>query len=342
MSPKPDLFNLMPRRHEVSCDQLGVIFVPLLGQTGLNVSSLCFGALALSPLQGCHDVTRGAAVLRYGLEQGINFLDTAEIYANYEIIRRALKGLSHPVVIATKCYAYNREQIKESLERARRGLDRDVIEIFLLHEQESMHTLRGHWEALEYLLEAKQKGVVKAVGLSTHAVAGVRAGAAVPEIDVIHPILNLAGLGIIDGTLPEMLEAIQMAHQMGKGIYGMKALGGGHLSQDPVQALNYARQVPGVASVAVGMASRLEVDINLRIFAGLEVPAGWLKRLRQERRILHVAEWCEGCGRCQEKCPQGALSLEQGQARVDQAKCVLCGYCGAVCPHFCLKIIRQG
>ncbi len=316
--------------------------MPVLGQTGLNVSSLCFGTLAVSPLQGCNNIIEGSAVLRYGLEQGINFLDTAEIYANYEIIRRAMLGLNHHVVIATKCYAYSQEQMQASLERARQELDRDVIEIFLLHEQESMHTVRGHREALEYLLEAKQKGIVKAVGLSTHAVAGVRAGAALAEIDVIHPILNQAGLGIIDGTLPEMDDAVQLAHQMGKGIYAMKALGGGHLSRDPVQALNYARQVPGVSAVAVGMSSRLEVDINLRIFSGLEVPAQWLDRLQKERRILHAADWCEGCGQCQDKCPQGALRLEQERIRVDQAKCVLCGYCGAVCPHFCLKIIRQG
>lgn len=314
----------------------------ILGQTELEVNELCFGTLALSPLQGCKDLNRGAKVLRYGLERGINFLDTAEIYSNYELIRRALKGLRQEVVISTKCYAYSREQMAKSVEKARRELDRDEIGIFMLHEQESIYTLRGHKEALDYLVEAKQRGIIKAVGISTHAVAGVRAGASMPEIDVIHPILNIQGLGIVDGTLEDMLAAVELARQMGKGIYGMKALGGGHLTARPVEALNFVRQVSGVAAVAVGMVSCLEVDINLKIFAGLEPPAEWIEKLGREKRTLHIADWCEGCGKCVEKCPQGALYLAGDRTRVQQDKCVLCGYCGAACPHFCLKIIRQG
>lgn len=320
----------------------GGIGVPVLGKTKLEVSQLCFGTLALSPLQGCKDVERGVEVLRYGLERGINFLDTAEIYVNYDIIRRALKGIPGETVIATKCYAYSREQMALSLEKARREMDRDVIEIFMLHEQESMHTLRGHKEALDYLVEAKQRGVVRAVGISTHAIGGVRAAAALPEIDVIHPIVNKQGLGIIDGTLADMLTAVEFAFQMGKGLYGMKALGGGHLCADPVQALDFARKVPGLSAVAVGMASCLEVDVNLGIFAGLELPREWMDRLQKEQRVLHVAEWCQGCGKCVAECSHGALYVSGNRAFVEREKCVLCGYCGAACPHFCLKIIRQG
>ncbi|MDA8443270.1 MAG: aldo/keto reductase [Peptococcaceae bacterium] len=316
--------------------------VPVLGQSGITVEPLCFGTLALSPLQGYNNQRQGVDVLRYGLEQGINFLDTAEIYQNYHIIRQALQGFNPPVVIATKCYAYTKEQMELSLERARRELNRDVIDIFLLHEQESMYTLQGHRAALDYLLDAKQRGWVRAVGISTHAVAGVRAGTALPEVDVIHPILNMRGIGIIDDTLAAMLAAVELAAQMGKGIYAMKALGGGHLTQDPVAALNFVRGVPGVSAVAVGMATRLEIDTDLAIFSDKQVPENWLDELHQAQRLLYVADWCEGCGQCVACCTKGALYLSEGQVRVEHAKCVLCGYCGAACPHFCLKIVRQG
>ena len=316
--------------------------MPGLGKTGLVVSSLCFGTLALSTLQGYRDPVQAARVLRYGLDQGINFLDTAEIYLNYDLIRTALKGFNGEVTIATKSYAYTKEQMAKSLDRARQELHRDVIEIFLLHEQESMHTLHGHREALDFLIEAKTRGTIKAIGISTHAVAGMRAGAALPEIDVIHPILNLRGLGIIDGDLEQMLQAIELASQMGKGIYGMKALGGGHLGANPVEALDFARKVQGVSSVAVGMASFLEVDVNLRIFNETEIPSEWLQGLNGEKRMLHAADWCQGCANCLEKCPQEALYLEHGQVKVRRDKCVLCGYCAAACPHFCLKIVKQG
>ncbi|HZW82017.1 MAG TPA: aldo/keto reductase [Candidatus Deferrimicrobium sp.] len=314
----------------------------VLGQTGLEVSPLCFGTLTLSPLQGCHDIKAGAEVLHYALEQGINFLDTAELYVNYEVIKTALAHFQGDVVVSSKSYAYTKDQAQKSVELARRKLNRDVIEIFSLHEQESMYTLQGHQEALEYLFEAKSKGILRAVGISTHAVAGVRAAASLAEIDVIHPILNYRGLGIIDGTLEEMLAAIELAKQMGKGIYAMKALGGGHLGKNPVEALNFARSVSGVAAVAVGMASKLEVDLNLKIFHDQEVPEEWVETLRSEKRCLHIADWCEGCGRCVEKCPQAALTLSGDQVTVEHTKCVLCGYCGSACPHFCLKIIKQG
>lgn len=313
-----------------------------LGQTGLEVSELCFGTLALSTLQGFKDQHQGARILRYALEQDVNFLDTAEIYVNYPLIREALAGLNKEVVVATKCYAYSKEQMARSLELARKELDRDVIEVFMLHEQESIYTLKGHQEALEYLLEAKQRGIIKAVGISTHAVAGVRAGASLPEIDVIHPILNMNGLGIIDGNLAQMLDAVELARQMGKGIYAMKALGGGHLSQNPRAALDFARHVPGIAAVAVGMAALREVDVNLAIFRDEPVSDSWMAEVKQAERILHVADWCEGCGTCLNRCTKGALYLEEGRVQVRRDKCVLCGYCGAACPHFCLKIVRQG
>ena len=87
----------------------------------------------------------------------------------------------------------------EALEDARQRLQRDVIDIFMLHEQESIHTIRGHWPALEVLFEAKAKGIVRAVGISTHCVA-IILRAQVPEIEVISPLIN-PSLGIIEAQL---------------------------------------------------------------------------------------------------------------------------------------------
>ena len=58
-------------------------------------------------------------------------------------------------------------EMEQSLERALRGLGRDYIDIFMLHEQESSLTLRGHGGALDYLVRAKERGLVRAVGMST-------------------------------------------------------------------------------------------------------------------------------------------------------------------------------
>ena len=53
-----------------------------------------------------------------------------------------------------------------------------------------------------------------------------------------------------------------------------------------------------------------------------------------------IEDWCQGCGACVTACKAGALSIDDaGRAAVRRDKCVLCGYCGAICPEFCLKVI---
>lgn len=308
-----------------------------LGLWGPEVSEVCFGSLAISPLQGRVTEAEGASVLRYALEQGINWIDTAEIYDNYAQIAKATEGFPD-VQIISKSYSVSAEEMRLSLEKARTGLKRETLDFFLLHEQESALTLKGHSRAWEELLRAKEKGIVRGIGISTHAVAGVRAGALQPGLDVIHPILNYQGLGIIDGTLDEMLEAISFAAELGIGVYAMKVFGGGHLSHDPEKAIDFVRGVQGVQGMALGMSSREEVDYNLLLLSGQEVPRDLKEKVKHRERKLYIADWCQGCGLCLEACPQGALSIEK-IAVVDNKACVLCGYCGRVCPHFCLKIV---
>lgn len=310
-----------------------------LGSTGLKVSRLCFGALTIGPLQANYPLWQGAEVIRHALERGVNFIDTAELYRTYPYIREALKDWPGETIIASKSYAYTRAGMAQSLEQARRELDRDVVDIFLLHEQESHLTLKGHREAYEYLLEAKARGTIRAAGISTHAVAGVKAAAALADIDVIHPLINIAGVGIMDGTRDEMLAAIEAARAAGKGIYGMKPMGGGNLLARVDEALQYVLALDCLDAIALGMKSPAEADMNIRIFNGREIPAELREQVAAEKRRLHIEGWCTGCGRCVERCRQGALYINAGQAVAQQEKCLLCGYCGPVCPDFCIKVI---
>ncbi len=310
-----------------------------LGKTGLKVSRLCFGALTIGPLQANLSIDVGAEVIASALNKGVNFIDTAEIYGTYSHIKAAIDKTSITPVIATKTYAYDKAGAEQSLEKARSGCGLDVIDVFLLHEQESVHTIRGHMDALKFLCQAKERGIIRAVGISTHNIEVVKAATEMQEIDVIHPIVNRSGIGIGDGSIEEMLQAVKQAFLKGKGIYAMKPLGGGNLIGSYEESLNFVLDTPEVHSIALGMKSEQEVSANVEFFNTRQLDSATRLRLNEIERRLHIEFWCQGCEKCVERCSVNAIKLEDGKAKVDMSKCVLCGYCGSVCPAFAIKII---
>lgn len=316
-----------------------MIYRPL-GQTGIMVSPIVFGALTIGPIHKNLAVEDGAAVIRQALELGVNLIDTAECYDTYPYIREALKGWQEHIYVTSKSYGYNRELMAKAFEDCRKALDRDTLDIFLMHEQESRYTIEGHKEALDYLNEQKAKGLLKAVGLSTHAVDAVRAAADRDDIDVIHPIINKYGWGIIDGTRDEMLDAIAYAKAKGKGLYGMKALSGGKLADDAYDCFHWAFTVPQVDAFAVGMKSRREVRINVAWALGEEPDPKDLAEYVVEKRHIEVRDTCVGCQSCIRRCGQRAISMAEGAKTVtiNLKRCVLCGYCRDNCEHNAIRI----
>lgn len=311
----------------------------LLGNTGIEVSRLCFGSLTMTPFQANLSIKEGADLIVYAYERGINFIDTAEIYENYGYIRQALKSIPREdYVISTKTYAYTKELARESLDKALKELNLDYIDIFLLHEQESEHTIRGHYPAIEYLLQQKKAGKIRAVGISTHKIAGAQGMIKYPELDIIHPIVNKNGIGILDGTLQEMLDALEKLHKMGKGIYGMKPLGGGHLITETQESLKFVFQKNYLHSIAIGMQSRDEIDANIQMLKNGYINENTFNRLSKKDRKLIVQDYCIGCGKCVDRCQHGGITIIDNMARPNE-NCVLCGYCATVCPEFCIKVI---
>lgn len=309
-----------------------------LGASGLSVSKLCFGTLTMSPLQKSMTPEQGARLLVYAYERGVRFLDTADLYETYPHIRLALKD-APDYVISTKAYCYDRETAQAALERAFRGLGRDYVDLFMLHEQESLYTLRGHEEALVFLEEQRQKGHIGAVGVSSHYAGCVRACARFPMIRVVHPLINIGGVGIQDGTREDMESAIAHVRERGVGIFAMKPLGGGHLIQTSREAMEYALSSPLIDSVAVGMQSFEEIDANVALADGMPGAVEKMEALHHRRREMMVHDYCEGCGRCAERCGQKAIRIVNGRAVIDPEKCVFCGYCARVCPQFCIKVV---
>ena len=293
----------------------------------------------MGPLQKNLTPAEGARLICYGYERGINFIDTAELYETYGHIKEALKAISREkYVIASKCYAYSEETARISLEKALREIDTDYIDIFMLHEQMNELTIKGHYEAVEYFMKMKQRGVIRAFGISTHHVEAVRAALKFPEIEVIHPITNKNGLGIQDGTMEDMEIALRSFKNRNGGVYGMKPLGGGNLLSSIDECFEYILNLKALDSVAFGMQSEKEIDYNVLRVMGKPIPNDLKIEVSRNSKSLYIADWCVMCGACVEKCNHSALKIGLNVVEIHRERCVLCGYCSAVCPEFCIKV----
>ena len=309
-----------------------------LGNTGIQVSIAGFGVLTVGKTQLNLPEPEGAKVLRYALEAGINFIDTAQYYETYNYIRAALKDTDLQPVISSKCLSPARSAMKAAIEQARRELDRDVIDIFLLHEVRSYEDFLGRAGAYEELQEAKAKGIIRATGLSTHHVDVTEFASREPGLDVVFPLINLAGLGIRKGngfgTADEMKAAIRLCKEAGKGVFAMKAFGGGNLTARYSEALDYIYGIDEIDSLMIGLGKISEVDMLLDYLSG-RLPKGFAPDVSKKK--IHIEDGnCEGCGACAARCPNHAISMikKDGytQARVDHSLCLTCGYCAPVCP----------
>ena len=238
-------------------------------------------------------------------------------------------------VISSKTLATDYDSAWAAIEEERAAMGVDYIDIFLLHEVRSgqLATRQGAWQAL---MDAKACGLVRAIGCSTHHVDVVEQLAAMPACNIIFPLINYAGMGIRRGSsaasAADMSRAIQQASSCGKGIYTMKALGGGNLAAHYQRALDYAFSRPGVSSVMLGFGCRQDIDDIVSYTNGTMSPSYAPDVSNKRVRVNH--EDCEGCGTCIPMCAAGAISFDKknGLATIDQSLCVTCGYCAQSCP----------
>ena len=306
-----------------------------LGNTGIAVSIAGFGVLPMGPSQLALPVEQGASVIRYALEHGFNFLDTAQYYRTYPYIKKALAGGNFDdVVISSKSLCTDYDGMMEAVLEAREELGRGVIDIFLMHEVRSgqLAERTGAWEALK---DARTKGLVRAIGLSTHHIDITEAAASMPDLDVVFPLINYAGLGIRKGdafgSKEEMLEAIRLCHRAGKGVFSMKAFGGGSLTAHYQEALDYVFSKEEIDSVMIGFGKNAEVDDLLSYLDG-KMEKSYNPDVSKKKVYINQED-CEGCGSCKAACPAGAIFYnDNGLAEVDHDKCLTCGYCSPVCP----------
>ncbi|QNI35388.1 aldo/keto reductase [Edaphobacter albus] len=236
-----------------------------LGKTGIRTSRLAmgtgtvgFGGASNQTRLGSNPFTR--LLLDGYHENGLRFFDTADSYGSHPNVREAVKQLPRDkVVIMTKSDIREPDRLRSALDRYRRELGTDYIDILLIHcvtEGDWTTRYRG---AMDVLSEAKQKGIIRAHGCSCHTIEALRAAAASPWVEVDLVRLNPIG-SHMDADPDTVLKEIKKMRADGKGIVGMKILGQGDLRDRPAEAIRYALSTGVLDAFTIGAESRKEQD----------------------------------------------------------------------------------
>ena len=242
-----------------------------LGKTGIRTSRLAMGTGTIG--SGGHSrqtrLGQNPAVtlaLNGFHENGIRFFDTADSYGSHPLVAAALKQLPRDkVTVLTKTDTRDPAGVRADLDRFRRELGTDMIDIVLIHCTTEADWTTRYRGVMDVLSEAKEKGVIRAHGVSCHSIEALRAAAASPWVDIDLVRLNPIGSNM-DADPTTVLKVIQQMRADGKGIVGMKILGQGDLRYRQQEAIHYALQTGVLDAFTIGAESQTEQnDLTRRI-----------------------------------------------------------------------------
>jgi 1-deoxyxylulose-5-phosphate synthase len=246
-----------------------------LGNTGLKVPRIAFGTGTFGwryeSSQSKLGIENFVNMAQYCYDRGIRFLETADMYGTHEHVGAALKVLPREkVTVLSKVMVYQQrgwyepELFEKSLDRFRKAMQIDYIDIMLLHALSSPTWTDDYRHYMDALSEAQQKGIIKAVGVSCHNVDAMRLASETPWVEVLLAQINHQGPRM-DGPPEVVMPILANARKNGKGVIAMKVFGCGQLVEDDQReaSLNYVLKSGNVDCLTLGMVNTDEVDDNI-------------------------------------------------------------------------------
>lgn len=245
-----------------------------LGRTGIKTTRLAQGT-------GYNGTGRSSAhtrlgekafdeLIRHSLDQGIRFIDMADLYGSHRYVNHALKGVkSDGCAFLSKIWPrqdyWNSPSggAKQEVDRFRKEIGIDVLDICLIHCMTDTKWPTTYERVRDELSEMKAKGAVRAVGVSCHDFGALKVAAAHPWVDVVLARINNAGPeALMDASVEEVTPVLKQARANGKVVLGMKIFGAGKLvtPEQKDASLKYVLQNELVDAITVGMLSPEQVD----------------------------------------------------------------------------------
>lgn len=259
----------------VSC--AGTDLVPL-GKTGIRVTRLALGT-GFNGYNHSSEQTRQGKdkfdrLLRHGLDQGIRFLDMADLYGSHAFVQDTIRNLPRDqFVLLSKIWPRKESWVtpsggaKQEVDRFRRELGVEQLDVCLIHCMQNDAWPTEYERVRDELSALKDQQAVRAVGVSCHDLGALQVASRHPWVDVIFARINHMGGAeySCDAPAAEVAAVLRAARQNGKAIVGMKIFGAGKLVQPEEKdaSLKYVFTNELVDAITVGMLNPQQVDDTL-------------------------------------------------------------------------------
>ncbi|MGA3323322.1 MAG: aldo/keto reductase [Terriglobia bacterium] len=238
--------------------------IVVLGKTGIHTSRLACGTGTVGYQHHSHQTALGIQglgdLLWRGYDNGLRFFDTADAYGSHPHVAEALKHVPREkVTIMTKSWAREPDQMRADIDRFRKELNTDYIDLLLMHCLTEENWTEKFRPTMDVLSEMKEKGIIRAHGCSCHKIEALRLAAQSPWVEVILSRINPIG-SHMDADPDTVKATLAQGRANGKGIIGMKILGQGDMRTRQDEALKYALSLGILDAFTIGAESPAEQD----------------------------------------------------------------------------------
>lgn len=250
-----------------------------LGHTGISATRLAqgtgFDGYKHSSAQTRQGKEAFDRLLRHGLDRGIRFIDMADFYGSHTFVKDVIRDVPRDrLVLLTKLMPRKDSKplpaggAKVEVDRFRQEIGVELIDICLIHCMMNDRWPTEFERIRDDLSELKQKGVIRAVGVSCHDLGALKVAAKHPWVDVIFARINhkCGKEYSCDGAVEEVSTVLKTARGNGKAVVGMKIFGAGKLvkPEEKDASLNYVFNADLVDAITIGMLNPREVDDTLQ------------------------------------------------------------------------------
>ncbi|MDD6797546.1 MAG: aldo/keto reductase [Clostridia bacterium] len=311
-----------------------------LGKTGITTNKNGFGAL---PIQRVTD-DEAVRILRKAYDGGVTFFDTARFYTDSEHkIGLAFKGMRDKIFIATKTATVTAENFWKDLNTSLTNLQTDYIDIYQFHNPSFCPKPGDGTGIYEAMLEAKQKGIIRHIGITNHRLSVAHEAVASGLYETLQfPFCYLAS--------EEDVKLVRECEAAGMGFIAMKALSGGLITNSKA-AYAFEAQYENVLPIW-GVQRESEMDEFLSYVTNPPVMTPDLQQIIDNDRKELQGDFCRGCGYCM-PCPVGieinncarmSLLLRRSPSELQLTpqvqekmmkieQCLHCNQCKSKCPY---------